>query len=110
MMKNLVLLRNDLKNKKPPRYKVIGITSELILSKEIFENNKSIIPFLNKVFKVEFKQYVISSRTSIVARTTRIIYNSKDEEYIIYKNNLYKFIDNLVSSNEDEKNTFDGWL
>ena len=37
-MNNLVILRNDLKNKKPPRYKVIGITSELILSKKVFEN------------------------------------------------------------------------
>ena len=45
-MNNLVILRNDLKNKKPPRYKVIGITSELILSKKVFENNRNIIPFL----------------------------------------------------------------
>ena len=61
-MNNLVILRNDLKNKKPPRYKVIGITSELILSKKVFENNRNIIPFLDKVFDIEFREYVISSR------------------------------------------------
>ena len=109
-MNNLVLLRNDLKNKKPPRYKVIGIASELILSTEIFSNNKDIIPFLDKVYNVEFKQYVINSRTNIVARTTRLVYDSKDEEYIIYKNNLYNFIDNLINSKGNERNTFDGWL
>ena len=83
-MNNLVILRNDLKNKKPPRYKVIGITSELILSKKVFENNRNIIPFLDKVFDIEFREYVISSRTNIVARTSRIIYQSEDIDYIKY--------------------------
>ena len=109
-MNNLVILRNDLKNKKPPRYKVIGITSELILSKKVFENNRNIIPFLDKVFYIEFREYVISSRTNIVARTSRIIYQSEDIDYIKYKNNLYDFIDKLIDANGDTKNIFDGWL
>ena len=109
-MNNLVILRNDLKNKKPPRYKVIGITSELILSKKVFENNRNIIPFLDKVFDIEFREYVISSRTNIVARTRRIIYQSEDIDYIKYKNNLYDFIDKLIDANGDTKNIFDGWL
>ncbi|MGB4841949.1 MAG: hypothetical protein WBO99_03410 [Leptotrichiaceae bacterium] len=109
-MNNLVILRNDLKNKKPPRYKVIGITSELILSKKVFENNRNIIPFLDKVFDIEFREYVISSRTNIVARTSRIIYQSEDIDYIKYKNNLYDFIDKLIDANGDTKNIFDGWL
>ena len=109
-MNNLVILRNDLKNKKPPRYKVIRITSELILSKKVFENNRNIIPFLDKVFDIEFREYVISSRTNIVARTSRIIYQSEDIDYIKYKNNLYDFIDKLIDANGDTKNIFDGWL
>ena len=109
-MNNLVILKNDLKNKKPPRYKVIGITSELILSKKVFENNRNIIPFLDKVFDIEFREYVISSRTNIVARTSRIIYQSEDIDYIKYKNNLYDFIDKLIDANGDTKNIFDGWL
>ena len=109
-MNNLVILRNDLKNKKPPRYKVIGITSELILSKKVFENNRNIIPFLDKVFDIEFREYVISSRTNIVARTSRIIYQSEDIDYIKYKNNLYDFIDKRIDANGDTKNIFDGWL
>ena len=109
-MNNLVILRNDLKNKKPPRYKVIGITSELILSKKVFENNRNIIPFLDKVFDIEFREYVISSRTNIVARTSRIIYQSEDIDYVKYKNNLYDFIDKLIDANGDTKNIFDGWL
>ena len=99
-----------MKNKKPPRYKVIGITSELILSKKVFENNRNIIPFLDKVFDIEFREYVISSRTNIVARTSRIIYQSEDIDYIKYKNNLYDFIDKLIDANGDTKNIFDGWL
>ena len=109
-MNNLVILRNDLKYKKTPRYKVIGITSELILSKKVFENNRIIIPFLDKVFDIEFREYVISSRTNIVARTSRIIYQSEDIDYIKYKNNLYDFIDKLIDANGDTKNIFDGWL
>lgn len=37
MYKNLILYRNELKNKVLPKYKILGIVTEIILSKELFQ-------------------------------------------------------------------------
>ena len=46
MYKELILFRNELKNKFIPKYKLIGIVSELLLSKQIFLKNMDIEDFL----------------------------------------------------------------
>ena len=45
MYKELILFRNELKNKSIPKYKIIGIVSELLLSKQIFAKNADIEEF-----------------------------------------------------------------
>lgn len=110
-MEMLKIFRNELKNSKPPKYKIIGIVSEMILSKEIFKKNIEIKIFLKEVFDKEFSHYVYASRTLIISRTTRLIADSDDKNYLIYKNNLYKFtVKHMDNSKESQKNTFDGWL
>lgn len=112
MYKELILFRNELKNKSIPKYKVIGIVSELLLSKQIFLKNADIEEFLNNVFGLKFKAYLYKSRTMVVARVTKeIIALEKDNEY---KNNLYKFvqkkIDESKGNEKKEKNQLDGWI
>ena len=46
MYTNLILYRNELKNKNIAKYKVIGIVAELLLSKKIFNKNVDIEKFL----------------------------------------------------------------
>jgi hypothetical protein len=105
----LVIYRNELKNSKPARYKVIGIVSKMLLSKDLFMKNTEINEFLKCVFQIEYKEYVMSSRTLIVARTVRLIEGFSDNEYLICKKRLYKYIDSLIT-NPNQKNIFDGWL
>lgn len=108
-MEELILYKNELKNKKPSRYKMIGIVSELILSNELFKKNKDISLFLYNVFGIEYKEYIMQSRTLIVARVVRHITKCSEKEYLYFKKNLYKFIDLKLTFNED-KNLFDGWI
>ena len=111
MYKELILFRNELKNKFIPKYKLIGIVSELPLSKQIFLKNMDIEDFLMEVFGLKFKAYLYRSRTMIVARVTKeIIAMEKDNEY---KNKLYKFIQKKIDEIGDEKkekNQLDGWI
>jgi DNA-binding phage protein len=105
----LIIYKNELKNFKPARYKVIGIVSKMLLSRELFNKNEEIIDFLKYVMETEFKEYVIASRTLIVARTVRIIEGFSDKEYLDCKKKLYKYIDSKIV-NPNKKNIFDGWL
>ncbi|WP_143076538.1 hypothetical protein [Peptostreptococcus sp. D1] len=92
---------------------MIGILSEMILSKEIFQKNSDIDEFITNVFDISFKHYVYKSRTLIVAKTTRIIYNT--EEIYKYQKNVYSYINKKIElyqdlKNKSDKNTFDGWI
>lgn len=95
-MNNLIIFRNELKNRIVPKYKLIGITCEVLLSREIFKNNSDTVPFLKSIFSITYKEYVIKSRTAIIARTTRLINESEESRIYIYKQNLYIFIDNYL--------------
>lgn len=50
MYDNLILFRNELKNKNVSNYKLIGIVTELIFSKEIFKRNSEISAFIQEIF------------------------------------------------------------
>lgn len=111
MRTKLILFRNELKNKTIPTYKMIGIVSELLLSKEIFRTNAELEEFLSDVCSLHFKSYVFRSRTLLVARTIREIMNIKDD--LSLKAHLYSFIQQLIEKyNEDDntKNQFNGWI
>lgn len=112
MYTELILFRNELKNRSVPKYKIIGMVSELLLSRELFPKNVDIENFLREVFALEFKSYLFKSRTLVVARVTKEILVMEKEN--TYKNKLYKYIqmeiDNLKDSDKKEKNQFDGWI
>ncbi|WP_336153927.1 hypothetical protein [Bacillus sp. 204(2023)] len=108
-MQELIIFKNELKNSKPSRYKVTGIVSEMILSKEVFLKNSDINEFLKLVFEVEFKEYVMLSRTLIVARVIRILVKYSESDYLSCKKRLYKYLDSKIIASK-KKNTFDGWL
>lgn len=108
-IKELVLFKNEMKNSKPSRYKLIGVVAQIILSTDLFAKNSQIEEFLKNVFDVEFKEYVIASRTLIVARTIRYIDECNEDDYLLYKKRLYKFLD-LKIVQPKKHNIFDGWI
>ncbi|WP_462425656.1 hypothetical protein [Fusobacterium varium] len=114
MYKNLILFRNELKNKSIYKYKVIGIVSEILLSKKIFPKNLDIKPFLIQTLNLELKDYIMKSRTLIVAHLIRRLEVLENEE--IYRKELLSFINEKIDqikeieNIKDEKNDFNGWL
>ena len=114
MYNSLILYRNELKNRIIPKYKLIGIITELIYSKDIFAKNKDISNFVKDIFDIELKDYVVKSRTMIVAKISKKIIGS--ESIIDYKNKLYNFISiqiETLKKNSDIKETkheLDGWI
>lgn len=114
MYNNLILYRNELKNKIIPKYKIIGIVTELLFSKKIFNKNQEIKDFIKNVFDVEFKDYIMKSRTMIVARISKIIISCENDAK--YKNKLLEFINiqiEIIKKNnniKEKKNEFDGWI
>lgn len=115
MYRDLIIYRNELKNTKVPKYKLIGIVTEIMLSKEIFKKNSEIGIFLKENFDINYKDYVMKSRTTMIAKTSRFIHNLESEEYIIYKKRLLTYINLEIEKmktdeKKKEKNQFDGWL
>lgn len=102
-MDNKYLYRSSLKNKDIPRFSMMGIVSELILSKEVFHKNSDIEVFLKDIFNVEFRNYVIKSRTLIVSRVIRTIDKSTVDDYSTYRARLLKFIDSLYEIEKSKK-------
>ena len=114
MYNSLILYRNELKNRIIPKYKLIGIITELIYSKDIFAKNKDISNFVKDIFDIELKDYVVKSRTMIVAKISKKIIGS--ESIIDYKNKLYNFISIQIetlkknSDIKENKTELDGWI
>lgn len=114
MYTNLLLYRNELKIKSIPKYKIIGITTQLLFSKKIFARNSDINDFIKDLMDIEFKSYVLRSRTLIVAKTCRNIENM--ENYSLFQKKLYKFVCDKIERFQSEegmnkqKNDFDGWI
>lgn len=114
MYTNLILYRNELKNKNIPKYKIIGIITELIYSKRIFKKNKDIEIFVKEVFNIELKDYIVRSRSMIVSKVVKFIVDS--ERDTTYKNKLVEFINLQIEiikrdrEIKEKKNEFDGWI
>ncbi|HEM3480986.1 hypothetical protein ACS6Y5_04710 [Streptococcus suis] len=109
MDKKFLIFRNELKNSRVPSYKVIGIVSELILSKVIFQKNDEIRKFIKEVFNLELKDYLYKSRTLLVARLTREIL--KQELSSKQTRLIYDFIEHKIEfHNNDSKNQLNGWI
>lgn len=103
MNDELTIFRNALKNKYIPKYILCGIMSSMILSKSIFNHNDDIPEFLKEIINVEYKEYVIKSRTLIMARSTREIYNMSSESLFLTKNKLYEYIQKEIKKEENDK-------
>lgn len=106
--------RNILENKKIYKFQMAGIVSDFIFSKELFIKNSDISIFLNVVFDLKFKDYVMKSRTLIVSRTIKKICNSDENTISYYRKQLLSFVndnwysDEKISSNK--KNNLSEWV
>lgn len=106
MNKQLHYYRTELKYKDILSYKIIGITTELILSKDIFKKNNDISRFLKIIFNISYKEYVMNSRTMIVARVSRLVYSLEKKDLDEIRKRLLDFVSSLINTTtENNVNT-----
>lgn len=111
MLERLILYRNELKNKSIYSYKLIGILIELIYSREIFPQNSNIGDFLLDVFNIQYKKYVMRSRTIIVSRICRFIMTRNEDRS--YNRKILDFINARIaelSLRRRSKDVLRGWV
>lgn len=89
MITNLVLYRNELKNKTIHTYKLLGILNELILSKEIFKSLDEISIFIEKVYNLEVKY---SSKDLYLKDINNLVINKNK----FNKKEILNFINNKI--------------
>ncbi|MPU14886.1 hypothetical protein FGL68_06730 [Acinetobacter baumannii] len=91
----------------------LGIICCTILSKQIFKKNSDIVFFLKQVFHKEYKKYVICSRTLIIARVTKYVYNCDENQQKQFRKQMILFFKKQKNSKPIKKNAndkFDIWL
>ena len=87
--KNLSLVASNKFNSSQSKMIFIGISFDIILSKILFINNSDLKPFIEKHFIVHTKEkeilkdYLYASRTALLARLSRMIYEEMDYTSII---------------------------
>lgn len=103
-----ILNRSDLK-----KYTLMGLNSEILLSKELFKYNSEISTYLLNVFDIQFRPYVMQSRTMIVARITREIYKYNDKQVSIVRKRMLKYFKSInikeKSSKSESNNDLLSW-
>lgn len=86
------------------KHVLLGVSSSIILSKEIFPKNDDLKIFLKETYNLEFRDYVFKSRTLIVARVIRHINKLESNDTEKLRKSLLLFIDKLLNINAS-KNT-----
>lgn len=116
MQKPYNYFRSELKSKNIARYKLIGISTEIILDDKIFKKNEELSPFLRTIYNLSFKDYIMKSRTLIIARTSRVVYQLDDKEVEELRRKLLMFINGILElkdtnkDNNGEKKDFTKWM
>jgi len=82
----------------------IGLNTLFLLSKELFPSNNDIKTVAGVLYDIELKDYLFSSRTMLVARTNRYIYDLDEAQVKEFTKKLVK-LQNGSSNNENSKET-----
>lgn len=105
-LKNKIRKLENISDENLKRMELYSIVSTLILSKNIFKFNKDINNFL-KILNINFKNYVLKSRTLILARVLRKIEKADMQKLNFYSSSIKDFynkeINNINSNNKEEK-------
>ncbi|KZE37731.1 hypothetical protein AV656_09360 [Bhargavaea cecembensis] len=102
---NFNYYRSELKFKGAKKHKILGVVSDLLLSKELFPRNDDLRIFIKEIFDIEFKDYIFSSRTLIVARVTRSLYLKTDKELEIVRKKLIIFFEKYNKLDVENRGT-----
>jgi len=84
-------------NKKISKEVLIGSVVSLILNKKILKSNIEALDFIKFVFQTDMPLYASRSRTVMVAKICRKIFDSNEKEVQNYANKTYSIIKEILN-------------
>lgn len=84
-------------NKKISKEVLIGSVVSLILNKKILKSNIEVSDFIKFVFQTDMPLYASRSRTVMVAKICRKIFDSNEKEVQNYANKTYSIIKEILN-------------
>lgn len=115
-MNDFLVFINELKDKSIKKYKLIGIVSSIVLSFDLFPKNENLKPFILESFqlKEQFKEYAYASRTVLIAKLTRMIFDADEKFYDVLRANMLLFLNNSLKeesgSNNRKNSNISDWI
>ncbi|MEX2995078.1 hypothetical protein [[Clostridium] scindens] len=100
--KNVKIIQSYLKKNSFGHVELIGITTLLIISKDILKKNLEVSNFLSDVLGVRFPAYVIKSRTLMAARVGRIITDLEESQILSVKKNIIEYLNQIEEPKKPE--------
>ncbi|PFB77514.1 hypothetical protein CN283_29880 [Bacillus thuringiensis] len=106
---NKFLSLKKIKDEESLRISLYGYSSEIILSKELFTNNKELVEFIS-LLGLEFRDYVYASRTVVISRIIRDLQKRDMAQLEKYRDSIIEFYKNkfdfyVLPSTSGAKNT-----
>ncbi|MRB22655.1 hypothetical protein GH839_17450 [Bacillus thuringiensis] len=90
---NKFLSLKKIKDEESLRISLYGYSSEIILSKELFTNNKELVEFIS-LLGLEFRDYVYASRTVVISRIIRDLQKRDMSQLEKYRDSIIEFYKN----------------
>ncbi|MEH6945283.1 hypothetical protein [Bacillus sp. JJ722] len=112
---NQILSLRKIKDVDLLKVNLYGYCSQVILSKELFNNNKELVEFIG-FLNFKYREYVFASRTIVISRVIRDIEKKDVEELNILRENIITFVshkleidvtaekENTKSKNKEDSN------
>ncbi len=101
--KNIKLIQSYLKKNSISVIDLIGIIALMIITRDIFKKNSEVYDFVNDILDVRFPQYVIKSRTLMVARINRLLVGMDESQIKKIQLNLTSYLEEVNISEMEER-------
>lgn len=101
--KNIKLIQSYLKKNSISVIDLIGIIALMIITRDIFKKNSEVYDFVNDILDVHFPQYVIKSRTLMVARINRLLVGMDESQIKKIQLNLTSYLEEVNISEMEER-------
>ena len=112
MKTNAYEYRSALKDKEAPSFVILGITADIIMSKEIFKNMTEIAEFIENIFKIGTP--LSEMRSEILGEVLEKISNADQKTRNRYRAKLLNFVEKKFYSkeknNKKTENNLSKWI
>ena len=112
MKTNAYEYRSALKDKEAPSFVILGITADIIMSKEIFKNMTEIAEFIENIFKIGTP--LSEMKSEILGEVLEKISNAEQKTRNRYRAKLLNFVEekfyNKEKDNKKTENNLSKWI